>query len=186
MDELFSGSPAESAAQPRSGQPDGGDPPTGPQEGPSRRTVVLCAALSVLAGAGAGVAAAFARPRRAVPDPAGVPAPLRTALAREQRLLALSDRLAETDPALARQLRTDHRAHARAVEAAIREVGAASVRSPATASQRAPEISRAQLRSAETSAAAAAAAEAARLRGKHAALLASVAACEAGHAELLR
>lgn len=180
MDELFSGSPADSP----SGAPDGADPPPAPQRGPSRRTVIVCAAVSVLAGAGAGIAAAFARPRRAKP-PAVHPA-LRTALAREQRLLALSDRLATDDPSLARQLRTDHRAHARAVEAAIREVGAVAVPSTATASRPEPVPSRAHVRSAEASAAAAAAADAARLRGRQAALLASIAACEAGHAELLR
>ncbi len=186
MDELFSGPPAEPPAQPRSGEPDGDEPPTAHKKGPSRRTVVVCAVLSVLAGAGTGVAAAVARPQRAVRDRATVPAPLRTALAREYRLLALTDRLAAEESTLARQLHNDHRAHARAVEAAIREVSAAPVTSPTSVSHAAPTVTRAQVRAAERSAAAAAATDAARLRGKQAALLASIAACEAGHAELLR
>jgi hypothetical protein len=161
----------------------------------SRRTVLIGASVVVLAGAG-GVAAATRAPlhRRAVPAP---PAALLAALNAEDALIAgidAADPGAATRQLLA-QLRADHVAHRRVLAGLI---GAAVGRSypptpPATAqstptaptSARPAPRTRTELRTAEQHAARAGATRAARLHGTQAALLASIAACETSHADLL-
>jgi hypothetical protein len=153
---------------------------------PVSRRGVLIGALAVLAGAGGGVAAGLVRPLH--PHHRGKPAPtdLVDALAAERALIARLQVRAGRNPALNATfaaLIADHAAHATALTAALREYAPAKATRPAPVT-RAP--SKQQQRSAEATAAARAAKRAARLRGSDAALLASIAACEASHAEALR
>jgi hypothetical protein len=83
------------------------------------------------------------------------------------------------------QLRADHVAHRDALLAALDEALGATSPRPTAAPPAAGSLTRAELRVAEQAASAQAAAHAAQLAGRDAALLASIAACEAGHAELL-
>jgi len=175
-----SGSPAES-------------PATTPVR-PSRRTFLLGGGLAVVAGAGAGVGVEYWRDRPAPVPQRHAPAPLRAALAAERDLLAVLDAALPGAGAAApflRQVRADHLAHERALAAAVTEAGGAPAGTSApptgTASTApaAPVRSVAQLRQGETDASRAAARRARQLTGRNAALLASIAACEASHAELL-
>ena len=87
-----------------------------------------------------------------------------------------------------RQARADHVAHLRALDALVAGYGPAAKATPAASSSRVPAgtpRTRAQLRAAEQQAASAAARRADALSGARAALLASIAACEATHADLL-
>jgi hypothetical protein len=150
---------------------------------PSRRWFLAGGALVVLGAAGGAAAALL---RGAVPLPPA-PAALRAAAAAERRLIADLDATTGGSPAVRRvivQARADHAAHLAALTRLL-----AGYRRPAPASA-APRggtpRTLAQLRTAEQRAAAGAAAHAAALDGGLAALLASIAACEASHAELLR
>jgi hypothetical protein len=191
MDELFSGRPGD---VPRNTGPEGSDTaqrPAHTRSRPSRRTVLVSGMLAVLTGAASGIAAAFGWPRHApVRGPSTAPAALRSALLAEQRLLALTEVLRTQEPTLVGQVHADHAAHARAIEAAIRQVTRIQPRAGATPSAvpsgPPPAVTRAQLRAGEQAASSAAAARARRLDGAAATLLASIAACEAAHAELLR
>jgi hypothetical protein len=159
----------------------------------SRRAVLVSAGALVLAGAG-GVAAGTRAPLHHPAAPAP-PAALVAALAAEDALIGGID-AAAPDPAtrqLLAQLRADHVAHRRVLTGLI---GAATGRSysptpsapgPRTTSgaPRPAPRGRAELRAAEQRAAREGAARAAGLRGAPAALLASIAACETSHAELL-
>jgi hypothetical protein len=170
---------------------DSPDPEDGAGRVLSRRTVLVSAGVLVLAGAG-GVTAGMMAPvhHPAVPAP---PAALAVALAAEDALIAGIDAAAPeaaTRQVLA-QLRADHIAHQRVLTGMI---GAATGHSyppspPATGSRalapRPAPRDRAALHAAEQQAARDGAARAARLRGTQAALLASIAACETSHAELL-
>jgi hypothetical protein len=149
------------------------------------------------AGIGSAIAALAELPARhrtgagsvaITPSPQTVtPAALLTALAREKQLItrtALARTARPDDPVLPALL-TDHQAHAAAIEAAM----AASLPTRATASPSASASAAAptsgQLKADEQAAHDAAAAESATLHGAAAVLLASIAACEAGHVELL-
>jgi hypothetical protein len=179
-------------------------PPTRPRPGPGhhnpprwaparpaphpRRTRrwFLAGGLAVVVGGGAGVGAEYLRHTSPNPPPEP-PAALLAAAAAERALIA--DLVATTGGsgdvrAVIAQATDDHRAHLAALEALLtryhRPASASSSSAPAPGTPR----TRAQLRSAETAAATNAAGHAAALSGAHAALLASIAACETGHAEL--
>jgi hypothetical protein len=216
------------------------DRPPGPgtPRAPSRRGFLIGGGLAVAAAAGGGVAVGLSR---SMPRPAAPPEPpaaLLAALAAEHALIAgidLAAASATAGPATAgsddrqagllRQVRADHVAHARALQAAVTQAhgGLPPSSSPAAGSasgsasqdaagRSAPSVpgspqpgtpgapasgtaaivpsgsstpTAGTLRAAEQRAAIAAASSAARLSGRDASLLASIAACEAGHAELL-
>jgi hypothetical protein len=156
-------------------------------EPPRRHTRrwVLAGALAVLAGGGGGVGAAFLR-RRTVHRPPQPPAELVAAADAERALIA--DLTATTGGESAvriviAQALADHRAHLAALEGLL-----ARYRKPSIAPKapRGTPRTRQQLRAAEAAAAAAAARRAHSFTGARAALFASVSACEATHAELLR
>jgi hypothetical protein len=187
------GGKSEANAQvPQPAEPPAAAPADAPAR-PSRRAFLLGGGLAVVVGAGAGVGVEFWRDR---PKPAApqqhAPAALLAALDAEHELLAALDAslpaAGAAAPAL-RQLRADHVAHARALAAAVDEAGGAPVRAKASASPTASPApaprSVAELRQAESDASRRAAEHAGALSGRDAALLASIAACEASHAELL-
>ena len=153
-----------------------------PPPPPSRRFVVGTAGLAALAAAG-GAGYSFWRTRHPVHhDP---PAVLVAAAEAEHALLAYLDEVVTNQPqqrAALAQLRRDHAAHATALEAALSSYS----RTPRTpqALHATPDI--AALRTVEQAASQRAARQAAALQGEHAVLLASIAACEATHVELLR
>lgn len=147
---------------------------------------------AVLVAGGGGVGAAFLR-RTSGPKANPAPAALLAAVATERALLADIDATtggsAEVRVAL-RQVRADHAAHL----ATLAELAAGY--DPPKGGSRAPTTAGTslaggtprtleQLRTAERRAAAAAAGHAATLTDRTATLLASISACEAGHAELL-
>jgi hypothetical protein len=149
------------------------------------RRALFGAGVVVLAG-GAGAAIAGIQPTRGRDrEPRDATVPLEQALAREQALVAGLEAAVRggLGPAIAVQAaRNDHLAHAAALRSAIAPRAATS-RSSAPPSATNPTV--AQLRHAEVAAARAAASESAALAGAHAALLASIAASEATHAEVL-
>lgn len=160
---------------------------------PSRRAVLIGGAAVVLAG-GAGVAAGrLTGPGHPTADPRPAPAALLAALRDEESLVTAAEAVLTADPAsrrLVSQIRSDHRAHLAALRAALapydppvtRRGGTSPSPTPTPAT---PPKNRAGLRAREQQAAAAGARRSARLAGRDAALLASIAACEAGHGELL-
>jgi hypothetical protein len=165
------------------------------RSGVSRRGFVLGAGLAVL-GAGGGVAVGLLVDR--TPDHVTVPRPrtLLAAAAAERTLLAQVDAALAGDASLRtvlRQVRADHAAHLAALTAAVELATGAAASSGAasgsgSAGARVPRpapSSRDQLRAAEAAAASAGAQRALALTGRDAALLASISACEATHAELL-
>ena len=165
--------------------------PDGPG-GPSRRAFLIAGGTAVVAGAGAGVGVELSRheprPRASAPPPPP-PAELVNALAAERELIATLDASIPTAPQVRERLthiRADHAAHERALAAAVRQVSGPSTAPTASGTPAAAPIGAAELAGAERGAAQAAAARAARLTGRNAVLLASIAACEATHAELLR
>jgi hypothetical protein len=147
------------------------------------RRAVLWSGLGVAAAAGGAVAGVLLPAHPAGPR-TQPPQPLLDALAAEQRLVAMH-RAAVTDPSLREPMalaRADHLAHVQAIHAMLAAFApAAAVSSPAPGA-----ATRETLRAAETQAASAAATRAAALTGRAAPVLASIAACEATHAELLR
>ena len=159
---------------------------------PTRRWfLAFGGALVVGGGAGTGIAVLrpVHQPKRTPPPrpPADLVLALDAAIAAERSLLA--DLTATTGGAkdvrlVITQARADHTAHLRALRAVL-----ASLPEPAHPRRPSPPAGRArtqaQLRTAEARAARVAAAHAARLDGSLATLLASIAACEATHAELL-
>jgi len=152
----------------------------------------LLGVLGVAAGAGAGVGIAVAR-RLPRPLPHRPPADLLAARAAESRLLAgvaAVQRRGGAPVVDLAQLRRDHEAHRAVIDAELSRFGpaAAAARTRAATSAGRPPDSLAALRTAERAAARAAAARAGRLAASDAPLatvFASIAACEATHAELL-
>ncbi|HJQ43693.1 MAG TPA: hypothetical protein VJ831_11455 [Jatrophihabitantaceae bacterium] len=151
------------------------------------RRGILLGATGVVLAAGAGTGAGYLRQLRDEPD-TRAPPDLLAALASERALTRQLDaaiRRDRTQRQLLTPIRADHQAHADAIAAAIREVtGRAAPADTGRAARTAP--SRAVLRSAEQTAATRTALRAGRLDGRAATLLASIAACEASHAEVLR
>jgi hypothetical protein len=164
----------------------------------SRRSLLATGAIIAAAGAGSLVAALTRAPKRAVrAAPAPTPSPtaleLTLALERERVLISSIDAAMNADSALhpiLDNVRADHAAHLGALAQTLAING---VQLPATAASSvsptpippsaAPGIE--LLRSAEQSAQLSAAHSSSVLRGAEAVLMASIAACEAGHAELL-
>ncbi len=137
----------------------------------------------VVAAGGIGAAVAGLQPRRRPQAPPAAPPQLSDALAREQSLVAHLDAALAARPEL-RQVRNDHAAHAAALRQSIASYPAPA--SPPVSSGPPPvAATTAKLRASELAAAKAAAAESAALTGADAALLASISASEATHAELL-
>lgn len=166
--------------------------PRGPRPGPAHtarrrpsRRWFLAGGLAVLAGGGAGVGAEYWRHRPPAPLPRP-PALLLEAAAAERALIADLDATTGGAPSVRRLLtaaRADHAAHLSALEDLL-----TAYRTPSPSPSPVPGTPRtlAQLRSAEQQAATAAGTRADASSGARAALLASIAACEASHAELLR
>lgn len=158
---------------------------SGDPTGTSRRWF-LAGGTAVLLGGGGGVLAAFLRDSSPKPPPPA-PAALLSAIAAERTLIA--DLVATTGGAAAVrrvivQAHADHVAHLAALtrlRAAFRSTSA-----PASPNVRGKPRTLAQLRGAEQHAAMTATRNAAALDGGLAAVLASIAACEASHAELLQ
>jgi hypothetical protein len=154
--------------------------------GVSRRAVLL-SGLATLAAAGGGVT--IAALQQVDPDSSGPEPPpdLVSALMAERSLIASLDASMAREPALAalaRAARADHVAHVAALEAAVAAYPRTAISSSSTPPAQA--LTQAALRAAEQQASVTAAARAAALSGRDAALLASIAASEASHAELLR
>jgi hypothetical protein len=162
-----------------------------PARGPSRRAFLVGGGIAVVVGSGAGVAAELLQPEPVKKRPPAPPAVLVAALAQERALIASLDvALAASGAPLATltQVRTDHVAHEQALVAALSQAagpGAASPSPSPTRTTRPPALTTAELQSAEKLASSRAAVRAAGMTGRNATLLASIAACEATHVELL-
>jgi hypothetical protein len=154
-------------------------------DGRSRRWF-LAGGVAVLLGGGGGAIAELLRSESPTPAPLA-PDALVAAADAERTLIADLDATTGGTSAVREvivQARADHAAHLAALVALL-----SPFRVPSSApSSPVPGLPRtlAQLHTAEVAASAAAARHAAALSGAHAALLASIAACEATHAELLR
>lgn len=160
----------------------------------TRRGFLLGSGIVVAAAAGGGVALGLSTSsgHEGHDDPfiAHVPAELIAARDAESALLATLDAtIAGARPAtvrLLRAIRADHAAHVAAIRSSIATAAyPATVPRPSSTPASGRPASGPALRAAESRAARAAAARAARLTGAPAALLASIAASEAAHAELL-
>jgi hypothetical protein len=149
--------------------------------------LVLGTAAVALLAAGGGVGYAFWRTRRRHPSPSA-PAGLLAASRAEHALVAEFDAAlaaGAAPPALLRTLRRDHAQHAAAIDAAIAERTGSPPFSSASSAP-ATATTRADLLDLERAATSAATRRALTLSGRDATLLASIAACEATHVELLR
>ncbi|MBE7187780.1 hypothetical protein [Jatrophihabitans endophyticus] len=161
----------------------------GPDAPPRRRTRrwFVAGGLALVVGGAAGVAADYVRGRPVRSARPAMPAALHDALQDERRLVALAEiarRQADGDlpAALLEALVRDHRAHLAGLTAAAESY--AAPRHQVRAGHLVGD-DRASLRKAEQRAARRAGERATQLHGDTAALLASIAACEATHAELL-
>lgn len=166
-----------------------------PGRAASRRGVLIGGGIAVLAAAGGGIALGVATTPAAGEHPstaARVPAELAAAVAAETELIAGIDSVlgtarGHTKRAL-REIRADHVAHLAALRASIVDDVyplATPSASGSPSASRPPAAPSPDVRAAELRASRAAAARAGRLSGRDAALLASIAASEASHAELL-
>jgi hypothetical protein len=170
-------------------------PEPGPAS-PSRRGFLIGGGVLVAAAAGGGVALGMTTSSRHTPQSlplvAHVAKELTAAVAAERVLLSTVDAaLARSHgPAkrMLRAIRDDHAAHLAALSAAVRDDAfpAPVPKSSASPPPVTGKIQPADIRKAERRASHAAAARAMQLSGRDAALLASIAASEATHAELLR
>ena len=166
----------------------------------SRRAALLVP-VAVLVGAAAGGLSAAIGPLGLSKPRRPPPADLLAALDAEAHLLAVVEAASAANPdlqVLLDALRADHAEHLRVLTAAVGAYSGspsgegstpatgAGGRSPIPSRTASQTVSRAGLRSAEQQAARAAASRARRLTGADAVVLASIAACEATHAELLR
>jgi hypothetical protein len=166
-------------------------PPSSRAAVPARRTLLVGGALACL-GALGGVGAGLLRHSADDEPPAPGPGVLLAAVHAEQVLLAhvaAATRARSAPAAVLRALRTDHAAHLAALTAAVSiatgTAGSSAAESSPATSASPPSADRGQLRAAENAAAASAARRALLLTGRDAVLLASIAASEACHAELL-
>lgn len=166
---------------------------------PSRRGFLIGSGAVIVVAAGAGVVVGNAL----APSKTSVLTPKVKQASRELTAAAGSERalLATVDTALTtanghhkrvlHAVRADHAAHLAAIEAAIAdEIGPVALPSASTSVVSTPPTpvttaSTADVRAGETRASRAAAARAMRLAGRDAVLLASIAASEAAHAEVL-
>ncbi|HEX3336548.1 MAG TPA: hypothetical protein VHS54_08805 [Jatrophihabitans sp.] len=163
------------------------EPPEPAKSGISRRWF-LAGGGAVLLGGGAGAVAGIVRDG-AAPKPNPPPAALVAAVEAERGLIADLDATTGGPPAVRRVIvasRADHAAHLAALRAVLARYDAAQPAPGSTASApRGTPRTTAELRAAERVASSTAARRAATLAGADAVLLASIAACEATHAELL-
>jgi hypothetical protein len=161
----------------------------GDPRGTSRRWF-LAGGAAVLLGASAGVLSDVLQDTANAPPPPA-PGALLAAIAAERALIADLDATTGGTPPVRRiivQARADHAAHLAALvrlRAGFRSSSASPSPSPSPSVHGTPRTL-AQLRTAEAQASTAAARHAAALDGGLATVLASIAACEASHAELLR
>jgi hypothetical protein len=168
--------------------------PLPPRPDPAPRSTsrrwFLAGGVAVLVGGAAGAAAELLGSDAAAPPPPPVPPPALIAAARAEQVL-VADLTATTGGAPAvrqviRQAHADHAAHLHTLTALLAGFRAAPGASISSTPYRGTPRTLAQLRAAERAASVAAARRAEALEGPYAALLASIAACEATHAELLR
>lgn len=160
--------------------------PAGRSRGVSRRGLLVGAAAVVLAGGG-GVAVGALQPVERDEATGRAPGELVAALAAEGVLIAAIDATTGGDPSVRtalRQIKADHVAHRVALQAAVDAYPQAPAGGGPSSSGPAQALTVAGLRGAEEQASTLAAARAGRLVGQNATLLASIAACEASHAEL--
>lgn len=154
----------------------------------SRRAWLGCAGVVTAAAAG-GVIVAVARPDTVSGHPPGPPDWLPDALAREQQLLAGIAAAGRTDATLRIRLaplRADHLAHLQVLQALAARYPRSAASSGSSPTPPAPNSAGvAGVRVAELAASRATAAAALTAAGSNAGLLASIAACEATHAEIL-
>jgi len=154
--------------------------------GVSRRGLLLGGAAVVLAGGG-GIAVGALRPLAHHQPTRRPPADLVAAVAAERALIGAIDATtggnASVRTAL-HQIRADHVAHHAALQAAVDGYPQSPAGAESSSSRPVEALDVAGLRGAEQRASARATTRAARLAGKNATLLASIAACEATHAEL--
>jgi hypothetical protein len=147
----------------------------------------MLGAGAVVAAGGIGTLVAAVQPRHQGATSRVEPPPTLTgALAREDALVAGLDATLHGDSALGARLlplRDDHSAHAAALRSALAAYPTASPSPSPSAAPTAPTLT--ALRAAELAAARSAAEDSLALRGADAALLASISACEATHAEML-
>lgn len=142
---------------------------------------------AVLLGAGGGVAAEFAR-KQPKPPPNPPPMALVAAQTAEQNLLLDAQRTLKrsgADAARLSQIEGDHRLHLQALRAALTRYDPLPKRRRRLSTRIAGPLGISALRKAESAAARDGAARARQLRGRDATLLASIAACEATHVEVL-
>ena len=159
---------------------------------PSRRTFLVVSGGLVVAGAAGGVALGLASGPSSSSGPlvAHVSAELTAAAAAERSLIATVDAALPSARgsrrAALRLVRSDHVAHLRAIEGAIADAVYPAVRSASASASSSPPVAvHGPVATAERAASRVAAARAGRLTGAPAVLLASIAAAEASHAELL-
>jgi hypothetical protein len=151
--------------------------------GPSRRWMLAGGAALVAGGAAGAIVELIAADGPAAPPLP--PAALLAAVRSEHRLIADLDATTGGTPAVRQvivQARADHAAHLAALTALLRRYRNVAPRPAAHGRPR----TLAQLHTAEIAASRDTAQRAEALSGAAAALLASIAACEASHAELLR
>lgn len=159
-------------------------PPTAFSE-PSRRWF-LVGGVALVAAGGAGALAEWLGENTS-PGPPRAPATLVAALQAERALIADLDATTGGSPAVRRvigQARADHAEHLRILRRLLDQYSAPS--GADRSRRRGKPRTLTELHQAELAAGAAAARHAAALEGPTAALLASIAACEVSHAELLR
>jgi hypothetical protein len=154
----------------------------------SRRAWLVTGLVAVVA-AGGGVASALLRPAAIDGRPPGPPDWLISAVDREQSLLRTTDAAIRADATLVTRLqplRSDHTAHLQALQALLARYPANSTSGSAPTPFPTPASpGAAAVRAAEVAAARATATAARTVPGGTAGLLASIAACEATHVELL-
>ena len=141
----------------------------------------------VLLGGAAGTAVGLQRPLH-VAAPPTPPSPLTDAVERERTLIARIDAAiaaGNQDPRLP-IIRADHAAHLRVLQAKVQDLTRPTATAPPPSLAPVAPVPVAELRAAEGAAAAEAAVAALRLSGEVAVVLASIAASESTHAELLR
>lgn len=164
-----------------------------PGPAPSRRAALLGGAAIAVAGAGGVAAGVLTRKGRTTPRPRPAPGALVDALRAEESLVADATAALAADASLrplVTQIRRDHQAHVAALRAALAPYDPPATAAPPGAAPGSNPTSpaprgRSGLRTREQQAASAGTRRALRLDGRAAALVASIAACEAGHGELL-
>lgn len=158
-----------------------------PREGTSRRWFLAGGAAVVLA-AGGGVGAGLVLGRHDAAEAEPAPDALVAAVEAERALIADLDATTGGEPAVRQviaQARADHAAHLRVLRALLADYRQPVATASSSPAPRGRPRTAVDLRRSEQRASSIAARHAMTLDGPTAALLASIAACEATHAELL-